>query len=110
MGAGIGELMCSQDRIGRSSLRRSCAFIIQANEYVLNITHFCKKVHTLPILHVYLLPVFLISLHNLIVAWCFLHINLRDIVEGADIHDVACQKRITCTDVTCRAVKVLLLP
>jgi len=34
------------------------------------------------------------------------HINLWVIVEGADLHDVARQKRIT----RCRAVKVLLHP
>ena len=78
---------------------------------MLNSKDFCKKVHTLPILHVYLLPVILlISFHNLIVTWCLLHINLRDIVEGADLHDVARQQRITCPDVTCRVLKVLLHP
>ena len=69
MGAEIEELMCSQDRSGRSSLKRSCCiFTIQANEEALNSTDFCKKVHTLPILHVYLPPAFLlISLYKLTV-------------------------------------------
>jgi len=31
-------------------------------------------------------------------------------VERADLHDVARQQRITCPDVTCRVLKVLLHP
>jgi hypothetical protein len=67
IGAEIGELMCSQDRSGRSSSRRSCfIFTIQAKEWLLKSSEFCKKVHTLPILHIYLLPAFLvISLYKL---------------------------------------------
>jgi len=88
---------------------RACTFTVQANEWVLNSTHFCNKVHTLPIKHVDLLPAFLlISLYKLIVTRCFFHINLRVIVEGAYLHDVACQKKITCTGVSYRAVKFLL--
>ena len=93
---------------GGSSLRRLCCiFIIQANEQVLNSTDCCKKVHTLPILYVYLIPYITVYTYcNLV----FFHINLRVIVEGADLHDVARQKRITSTGVSCRAVKVLLHP
>ena len=67
MCAEIGELMCSQDRSGGSSLRRSSMFTTQANEWVLNNTDCCKKIHTLRVLHVYLLPALLISLYKLTV-------------------------------------------
>jgi len=62
MGTEIGELMCSQDRNGGNSSKRSCIFTVQANEWVLNSTDFCNKVHTSPILHIYLLHAFLLIL------------------------------------------------
>jgi len=49
-GAEIGELICRHDRICGSSSRKSCCiFNTQANEWVLNSTDSCNKVHTLPI-------------------------------------------------------------